>query len=73
MMAPAARNRAIAGASRAAGGASADVIRFAELRFVMSGVMLFASHPTPHHVSATLDGALRWSHEQLALHRATGT
>ncbi len=44
------------------------VFRSPGLRFVMSGVMLFASHPTPHHVCATLEEALAWSREQLARH-----
>ncbi len=44
------------------------VFRSSSLRFVMSGVMLFASHPTPHHVCATIDEALAWSRDQLAHH-----
>jgi hypothetical protein len=53
---------------------TALLFRSASLRFVMSGVMLFASHPTPHAVCATMDEALRWSRDQLDnRHRATGT
>lgn len=52
---------------------TALLFRSPGLRFVMSGVMLFASHPTPHAVCATLDEALKWSREQLATQRATGS
>lgn len=45
---------------------TALVFRSAGLRFVMSSVMLFASHATPHAVCATLDEALGWARAQLA-------
>ena len=46
---------------------TALVFRTAALRFVMSGVMLFVSHPTPHSVVGTLDQGLAWCRDQLAL------
>ncbi|MFO0684646.1 MAG: hypothetical protein U0234_21500 [Sandaracinus sp.] len=52
---------------------TALLFRSPSLRFVMSGVMLFASHPTPHAVCGTLDEALAWSRQQLATHKKTGT
>lgn len=52
---------------------TALLFRSPGLRFVMSGVMLFASHPTPHAVCGTLDEAIAWSRQQLATHKATGT
>ena len=48
------------------------MFRSPALRFVMSGVMLVASHPTPHAVCGTLDDALRWAQGQLGAARATG-
>ncbi len=49
---------------------TALMFRSPALRFVMSGVMLVASHPTPHVVCGTLDDALRWANAQLAGARA---
>lgn len=49
------------------------VFHSAALRFVMSGVMLASSHPTPHLVCGTLDQAIAWGRRQLdtrALRRA---
>ena len=46
---------------------TALVFRTAALRFVMSGVMLFVSHPTPHAVVGTLDQGLAWCRDQLAV------
>lgn len=51
---------------------TALMFRSPALRFVMSGVMLVASHPTPHTVCGTLDDALRWANAQLAQSRAVG-
>lgn len=51
---------------------TALMFRSPALRFVMSGVMLVASHPTPHVVCGTLDDALAWSRQQLASARAAG-
>jgi hypothetical protein len=51
---------------------TALMFRSPALRFVMSGVMLVASHPTPHTVCGTLDDALRWANAQLAGARAVG-
>ncbi len=52
---------------------TALMFRSPALRFVMSGVMLVASHPTPHLVCGTLDEALRWSQGQLdGARRAAG-
>lgn len=49
------------------------VFRSAALRFVMSTVMLVASHPVPHKVCATLDEALTWARVQIAArHRMVG-
>jgi hypothetical protein len=49
------------------------VFRSAALRFVMSTVMLVASHPVPHRVCATLDEALTWARGQIAArHRMVG-
>lgn len=46
---------------------TALVFRTAALRFVMSGVMLFVSHPTPHAVVGTLDQGLAWCRDQLSI------
>lgn len=53
---------------------TALVFRTAAMRFVMSGVMLFVSHPTEHTVVGTLDQGLTWCRGQLAapLPRAAG-
>lgn len=51
---------------------TALVFRNAALRFVLSGVMLFVSHPTPHVVVGSLDQALAWSRDQLAPPGARG-
>ena len=53
---------------------TALVFRTAALRFVMSGVMLFVSHPTPHAVVGSLDQAVAWCRDQLAapVKRASG-
>jgi hypothetical protein len=53
---------------------TALVFRTAAMRFVMSGVMLFVTHPTPHSVVGTLDQGLAWCRDQLALptQRAAG-
>ena len=48
---------------------TALVFKSAALRFVMSGVMLVASHPVPHEVCADLEEALRWSQARLDEHR----
>lgn len=44
---------------------TALLFRSPALRFVMSGVMLMTSHPTPHAVCGTLEEALTWSRRQL--------
>ena len=44
---------------------TALMFRSPALRFVLSGVMLVSSHPTPHAVCGTLDEALRWARGQL--------
>ncbi len=45
---------------------TALVFPSAALRFVMSGVMLFVSHPTPHVVVGTLAEGVAWCRDQLA-------
>ncbi|MGE0792207.1 MAG: hypothetical protein AB7S26_41425 [Sandaracinaceae bacterium] len=44
---------------------TALVFKGAALRFVMTGVMLVASHPVPHEVCGTEQEALRWASERL--------
>lgn len=51
---------------------TALLFRSPGMRFVMSGVMLVSSHPTPHSVCATLDEALAWSRRQLEARHAAG-
>jgi len=52
---------------------TALVFASAALRFVMSTVMLFASHPVEHLVCRDLDEALAWGRAQLeASTRASG-
>jgi hypothetical protein len=46
---------------------TALMFRSPALRFVLSGVMLMSSHPTPHIVCGTLEEAIRWSRSQLDL------